>query len=542
MKLKFYRIVSICLIIAVSLEFTSCKQNTKAEKISQVLKCNFAQEPETIDPALNSSLVGKNVVLNTFEGLTTLNSKGKIEGGAAEKWNVSGNGSNYTFFIRKDAKWSDGKPVTAQDFEYAWKRVLNPATNSKKAYKLYCIKNAEAYNKGKAPSGEVGIKVIDDYILNVVLEKPTPYFLTLAASDTFVPVRSDIIEKKGANWASTPEMYIGNGPFELQKWDKKKSMLLIKNKNYINSKKIKLGKVEITFENKEEVYSGNFNQGKIDVMYVSPDAEVETLMSKNEAKAYNNSGIYYLVFNLKGNSESSEASKATSNSKVRKAIAMAMNRNIIANNILNGNSKPAVGIISSQVKDSSGGVFRDVFYSAGGNLDKAKGLLQEAGYGDGAKLPKLKIIYAKSSENSAVVEAVKDMLKRNLNLNLEESAYEMQNLNTELRKRNYDMTLSEIQADYSDAAAFLEPWTSGSGENIASYNNRAYDKTLDEGEREKSEKAREDKIKNAEGIIMEDMPVVPLVETKSVVCSKKNVHGIYVNNYGVIYLKNANLA
>ncbi len=154
-------------------------------------------EPKTIDPALNTAADAANIIINVFEGLTRVNAKGETVPGMAEKWTVSKDGLTYTFYIRKNAKWSDGKPVTAYDFEYAWKRALDPKTASEYAYQLYYIKNGRKFNEGKAKASDVGVKALNARTLQVRLEAPTPYFLDLTNFPTYFPVRKDIVEKYG---------------------------------------------------------------------------------------------------------------------------------------------------------------------------------------------------------------------------------------------------------------------------------------------------------------------------------------------------------
>jgi len=194
------------------------------EKVEQKIVYNLGADPKTIDPQLNSAVDGSTVIHNAFEGLMREDENSKIIPGTAEKYELSDDGTVYTFHLRDNAKWSDGKPVVAEDFVYAWKRALNPEVAAEYAYQLFYIKNGAAYyNQEKigdevATADDVGVKAIDDKTLEVTLEAPVPYFLSLAAFPTYFPVRQDIIEQNKEKWALKPDTYISNGPFKMSEW------------------------------------------------------------------------------------------------------------------------------------------------------------------------------------------------------------------------------------------------------------------------------------------------------------------------------------
>lgn len=247
MKKIFYYLISV---VVVGLFLVRCggkkeepkqeaKQEVKAEKTAQRISYNLGSEPKTIDPQLNTAIDGSIVAGNIFEGLYFVGVDSKTVPAAAESVKVSDDGLVYTFTLRKDGKWSDGKPVTAKDFEYAWKRGLNPATAMEYSYQLYYIKNAEKYYNGQAKVEDLGIKVIDDYTIEVTLQAATPYFLSLTAVPAYFPLREDIVAKDSA-WATKVETYIGNGPFKIKAWAPKESITLERNTNYWNASKVKL--------------------------------------------------------------------------------------------------------------------------------------------------------------------------------------------------------------------------------------------------------------------------------------------------------------
>ena len=234
-KIRLKKILAMTLLTAlVGSTFLGCgsTENTVSSgNVEQKIVYNIDANPKTIDPQLNSAVDGSKVIRNTFEGLMREIENGEVENGIAEGYEVSEDGLVYTFHIRDNAKWSDGEDVTAKDFEYAWKRALNPNTAAEYAYQLFYIKNGEAYNKGEASADDVGIKVVDNKTIEVTLESAVPYFVSLLAMPVYYPVRQDIIEENGDKWALSPETYVSNGPFKMTEWSEKESMTFIKNEN-----------------------------------------------------------------------------------------------------------------------------------------------------------------------------------------------------------------------------------------------------------------------------------------------------------------------
>lgn len=521
------------LILIFVLTAVGCKSQTKTKKVDQNLNYNIIEEPENLDPAVNTTSSGKTIIGNIFEGLTTLNDKSKPEVGVAEKWNVSSDGTKYTFFLKKDAKWSDGKQVKAYDFEYAWKRILNKNLGSKNAYKLYCLKNGEAYNNGSVSDNEVGVKAIDDSTLSVTLEKPMPNFLTLTASQICMPVREDLV-KGNSNWATSDKTCIGNGPFMLKEWKKKEYIQLVKNSNYVDRKNVKLKKIKFTFETSPQKYYKKYNSDKLDIIASPPEEEAK----KEEVKVYKTLGVYFYAFNLNGNSQNKDI-KAISDSKVRNAISISLNRKIITENILSDEEVPATSIIPSAIKDNEGKAFNSGYYSSTGDLEKAKKLLSEAGYENGKDFPKIKLIYLNEEKNKILAEEIKSMLKKNLNIELETKGYDNNTFTSELANKNYTLVAFEVDADYLDPIVFLDSFVTGRGSNIGEYNSEAYNNLIKEAKDENIQYNKFSKMKMAQEIFMNDMPIIPICEPSIVVAQKQNVKGAYTTEFGVTYFKEA---
>ena len=269
-KLKKLCAVVLAATLATSL-FIGCGDKSTSGGSSSVsnqdLVFNLGEDPETMDPTLNNSSGAGTMILNAFEGLMVLDENDQPVEGAAESYEVSEDGLVYTFKLRQDGKWSDGEAVVADNFKYSWLRALNKETAAEYAYQLFYIKNAEKFYNGEASAEEVGIKVIDDYTLEVTLETPTSYFLQLCAFTTYVPLREDIVSANPEGWATKPETYISNGAFKLVEWDMKDQLVFEKNENYWDKDSVKLDTLTFKLVSDDttaysELKAGNFDMVK----------------------------------------------------------------------------------------------------------------------------------------------------------------------------------------------------------------------------------------------------------------------------------------
>jgi len=267
-----------------------------AETDDARLVWNLSAEPDTIDPAFVSSKDGGHIVNNTFEGLMR-EIDGEYVPAMAESYEISDDQTTYTFHLR-DAAWSDGKPVTAHDFEYAWKRAMSPEVASWYGYQMFYIKGAMEYYEGSGTADEVGIEVIDEQTLKVELAGPTPYFLELTAFFTYMPVREDIVEKDPEGWAQNPELSVTNGPFALSDY-KFGSMMLRANPEYWNKDSVKLEEIEVLMIVDESTQLAALESGEIDVIETVPNQEITRLLLEDDRFQIRPAlGTYFYVFNL----------------------------------------------------------------------------------------------------------------------------------------------------------------------------------------------------------------------------------------------------
>lgn len=526
--------------------FTGCGTSKTGGNTTgkSTIKVNIAADPKTIDPGLNNSVEGGHVITNAFEGLTNLDKNEKSVPGVAEKWDVSSDGLTYTFHLRKNAKWSDGKAVKASDFEYAWKRALDPKTASQYAYQLFYLKNGEAYNTGKSTAANVGVKATDDYTLVATLESPTPYFISLTAFPTYAPVRKDIVEKNPTTWATKAETYISNGPFKMVEYKQKDSLNFEKNSNYWNAKNVKIDRIEFkTLENESSYYSA-FKTGQLDLIDKPPAAEIPGLLKDGTAKSYPYLGTYFYDINVSPQAKgvNSQAAKVLSDARVRKALNLAIDRTSIVEKISKGGEKPATSFVPLGTSDSNGNEFTNKEYlPKTADVSQAKKLLAEAGYPDGKGFPQLEILYNTMQNHQNIAQAVQDMWKKNLGINITLRNVERKVHLTDLQKHNFLLGRDGWIADYNDAMTFLDMFTTGNGNNNTGYSNTKYDQFIAQAKAEPDKAKRAVLLHSAEDQLMTDLPIIPIYYYTEVVCMNKKLKNVHISNLGFFIFRDASL-
>lgn len=392
----------------------SNKGGDKAAASKQEITYNLGADPRTLDPALCTDTTGTTVIANAFSGLAELDENEKAIPGQAE-WEVSNDKLTYTFHLKKDLKWSNGDPVKASDYEYEWKRLLNPETASEYAYALYYLKGGEAYNKGKGSADAVGVKATDDNTLVVTLEAPCPYFLELTAQSYYFPVDQKVVESN-KDWANDAKTLVSNGPFKITNYTIKDSVVLEKNENYYDKDKVKLDKLNLKFVAEETSAWASYKSGQFDVVDTVPKSDVQGALKDGSAKSFPNLATYFLSINVsdKAKAVDPNAAKVLSDPKVRKALNLAIDRQSIVDNVTKAGQIPAHGIVGKGIIGPDGKDYTEktTYFDPKGNVEEAKKLLAEAGYPDGQGLPTLQLLYNPESGHGDTMQAIQDMWKR----------------------------------------------------------------------------------------------------------------------------------
>ncbi|KLI20198.1 peptide ABC transporter substrate-binding protein [Brachyspira hyodysenteriae] len=514
------KILIMILSVIMMLLFISCGGKKNEEGAIYI---NVGPEPKTIDPALNSTVDANIYIQHVFEGLATRDKDNKIVPGVAERWDISEDGLTYTFHIRDNAKWSDGEKITAEDFVYAWQRVVDPVTASEYAYQFEPVLNAMDINSGKKPVSELGIKAIDEKTLEVKLNTPTAYFLELVAFYTFYPVRKDMIEENGDNWTLSPDTYIGNGPFIMTERRTDDRIVVVKNTNYWNVNNIVPEKlVFILMQNGTAAVAG-IKEGSLHFANNPPLQDIENLKSEGLMHISPYLGTYYYCLNI--------TNEILKDARVRKALTLAIDRNYLVEQVTRAGQLPASAWVPSGVNDVEGadGDFRKVggdYYSIKPedhqkNLEEAKQLLADAGYPNGENFPVIEF-KSNSGEHIQIFEAVQQMWKEGLGIDSTIAQEEWATFQTTRQEKNYVIARHGWIADYNDPMSFLGVFLSYSIQNNGGYSNKAYDDKLKLAMSTIDQDIRMKAMHEAEDILMEDMGLIPLYfYTDPIMISKK---------------------
>lgn len=529
------------------------KPKVEDKKVPQVITFNLGADPKTIDPALNAAVDGSTVIANAFEGLMRVDEKDMPIPGVAEKYEISPDGLKYTFHLRKEAVWSDGQPVKAGDFEYAWKRALNPDTAAEYAYQLYYLKNGQGFNESKLPDAdvsvgikkatadEVGVKAVDDNTLEVNLEYPTLYFLSLMAFPTYAPVRKDIVEGN-EKWTLKPETYICNGAFKMTEWKAKDVIVFEKNAKYWDAANVKLDKINYKMLDDQNASLAGFKAGQLDLIQGPPQQEIPKLVADGIAQIFPSLSTYYFCLNLSPEADKIDpaAGKALKDPRVRKALSLAIDRKIIVEKVALGGQLPATSFVPTGIPDDKGANFTNKeYYSPEANVEEAKKLLAEAGYADGVGFPNMTIIYNTSQGHQNIAAAVQDMWRTNLGVEIDLRNQEWKVFQKTRTDKQYLIARHGWSGDYIDPMTFLDLFVTNGGNNDAAYSNAKYDEKIAGAKKETDPAKRMALLHEAEDILMEDMPIIPLYYYTTVVCQKPTIKDVRISPLGQVYFTKA---
>lgn len=538
-KLKKLCAVVMAATLGMSL-FVGCGSD-KTSDDGQKLIFNLGEDPETIDPTLNTSSGAGSIIVNAFEGLTRLDKNDKAAAGVAKDWEVSDDGLVYTFNLRDDAKWSDGEALTANDFKYSWVRALTKETAAEYAYQLFYIKNAEAYYEGTAKAEDLGIKVVDEHTLEVTLEAATAYFPELMAFPTYMPLREDVVSADPDAWATKPESYVSNGPFKLVTWDMSDQLVFEKNENYWDKEAVKLDTLTFKLVTDQDSGYASLKSGEFDMIDVVPPAEIEGGKEEGLVHVDPYLGNYFLAINVgKQDSLSDDVKKALGNKLVRKALNLAIDRQAIIDNVAKGDQVPAYSFVPQGIANADGSDFasKEYYDASKPNIEEAKKLLEEAGYPEGKGLPTLELMYNSEGSHKDVAQLVQqDFAKIGVTVELTNQEWAVF-LNTR-QNGEYQLARHGWIGDYTDPMTFLDMWVTGGGNNDVGFNNAEYDKLIGEAKKETDAAKRTELLRKAEDILMDEMPILPIYYYTKVRAWKPEVKGMLTSTLGQIDFKTA---
>lgn len=474
-----------------------------AASAETAIRIGNSGEPDSVDPHHVSGTWENRVVGAMFIGLTTEAADASVIPGAAESWTISDDGKTYTFKLR-DHSWSDGTPVTADDFVFALRRILTPETAAEYASLLYPIKNAEALNNGKLKGmDKLGVRAVDAKTLEVSLKGPTPYFLELLTHYTAFPVPKHVVEAKGKDWVK-PENIAVNGAYKLEKWVPNTEIKLTKNPKYYAADTVAIDSVTFYPAEDRSAALKRFRAGEIDWTTDFASGQIDWLKKNlaSETRISPYLGIYYYPINNK--------KPPFDDARIRHALSMAIDRETIMNKVLRTGEVAAYSFVPPGTGNYGEPAYvdwKDVPQAE--RVAKAKALLAEAGYGPGKPL-KFTLRYNTSENHKKIAIAIASMWKK--------IGVQAELFNTEVKVHYNDLQQADFQiaragwiADYNDAQNFLYLLQTSTGaQNYGRYSNAGFDKLMDSGALTADLDKRAEALRQAEAIAMADQPVIPI--------------------------------
>ena len=507
------------------------EEGTEEATGEKILYMNNGEEPTSFDPSIGFNAVSWSALNNIMEGLTRMDEDHKAVEATAEKIDISDDGLTYTFTIREDAKWSNGDPVTAGDFVFGWKHMLDPETASPAAFLAYFIDGAEAYNSGEGSADDIAIKAEDDKTFVVTLTSPNEAFPNIITNPSFFPI-NEKVASADPKWHTEAATFVGNGPFKLTKWDHDVSFEFEKNENYWDAGSVKLDKVHWAMVNESTTSYQMYQSNELDVTDV-PSELSDQLKDSNELRIDDQAGLYFYRFNT--------SMEPFQNAKIRRAFGLAVDRDEIVNFVTKNGEKPANGFVTYGFIGPDGKEFRDtvgdlVTY----NPDEAKKLLEEGMKEEGyTELPKITLSYNTSESHQNIAIALQSKFKEVLGVDAELQNVESGVFLSDQKEFKYQMSRSSFLHDYADPVNALESFITGSSMNRTTWSNADYDKLIVDIKNETDENKRWDLLQQADKLLMEEMPVFPLYFYNATTLEKPGVSGILRHPVGYIDLKYA---
>jgi peptide/nickel transport system substrate-binding protein/oligopeptide transport system substrate-binding protein len=513
------KVISLVLVAAMALGLAACGSsssddatesgNSTSTSSEKELRVQVGPNPETIDPALNSAVDGGNVIIHTFETLLTTDEDGQIQAGQAETWEVSDDGLTWTFHLRDGLKWSDGSDLTANDFVYSWKRVCDPELAA--PYAETVLGMVKGYDEAIAGDLDaLAVSAPDDSTLVVELSSPCGFFESLAAFATLSPVQEATVEANGDSWAVNADTYISNGPFKIVEWVPDSYITLAKNEYYWNADAVKLDKLTfLLIEDSNAAYSAYQNGDALMIKDV-PTEEIPSLEGQSDFYIDPIIGTYYLNLNLD--------LEQFQDVRVRKALSLAIDREYVADTIMQGTYTAATNFMGPGWLDTDGSSFMD--NANGGepyintsdydaDLEEAKALLAEAGYENGEGFPTISYMTNDAGYHKALAEYLQQAWGE-LGLDVQVDIVEWATFTPSRRNGDYVAARNGWVGDYTDPSNMLDLFYSTNGNNDGNYNNPEYDEQMEISRTTTDATERSEALHKAEDILMEDMGCIPI--------------------------------
>lgn len=480
-------------------------------------------EPQDLDPQIVTGVPENNILMGLFEGLVSADPKGLgFEPGVAESWDISDDGLVYTFHLRNDAKWSNGDPLTAEDFVKSYQRMLTPAFAAEYSYLLWFVVGAEKYNKGQLNDfSQVGFKALDEHTLQVTLKNPTPFLLSIISSHyAWYPVPTEVIAQfgglttKGTRWTQPGNM-VSNGPFQLKEWLPDQRIVMERNPHYWDAATVKLDQIRFYPTEDISTEERTFRTGQLDKTKELPNAKIDAYREQypEALRIEPYLGIYYYRLNV--------TRPPLNDKRVRKALALAIDRESLVRNVLRGGQDPAYAVSYP----GTAGYFPRAKLS--GDLAEAKRLLAEAGFPEGKNWPHVELLYNTSENHRAIAEAIQQMWRTKLGVNVQLTNQEWKVYLDSQDNGDFWVQRAGWIADYVDPNVFLEIWTTGNLNNDTGWSHAEYDRLAAVALASKNDEDRFEIYQQMDAILVDELPVIPIYYYKSVYAMSPKVKGYW---------------
>ena len=513
MKLK--KILAVLLVLAMTvLTLAGCGTKAGSDKKEDrsaypgtadknAITVNIASEPPDMFSVTMTDTVSFSVLRHVVENLMMLDENDQPIPGVAKDYKVSDDGLVYTFNLRQDMKWTNGEPVTAHDFVFAWTSLLDPAFVSDYAYFGYVFKNGEKFNLGEVGAEELGFKALSDYELEVTLENPTAYFLSQLAFGVFAPVNEKAYKEFGEAYGTDADKMVYNGPFKMTSWEHESKIVLEKNADYPDSKKINLDKITMVMINDTNAALNAFKAGEVDVIGVNGD-QAKTLRAEMfPVNTYDDGSSWYLEFNVEDT--------YLKNNNLRKALTYAIDKQAFVSAIIKNESKPATSFTAPVVTgldkkfSEEVGQIIPVF-----DKEKAVELYNTALTELGVSSVEITMICDDGDTAVKYATFVQEQLKTNLGIDIKVESMPFKSRLERMSNKDFSLVFAGWGPDYNDPMTFLDMFETGGGNNHSSYSNARYDELLDKVRTELDKKTRFGYLVELEKILLEDLPIGPV--------------------------------
>lgn len=512
------------------------------------LAVQIGPDPETLDPALNSAIDGADMIIHGFETLLTFDEENNVVPGQAESFEVSDDGLTYTFHLRDGLKWSDGSDLTAEDFVYSYKRLANPLTAAPYAYDMLCmVKGYDAIlNLGEDATEEETLAAVDGLAVSapdaktfvVELANPCVYYDKISAFAVLSPVKKDIIEANGDQWAINPETYVGNGALRMKEWVPGSYILYEKNPYYWDAEKVTVNTVKfVLMEDANASYSA-YKTGEIMMAKDIPSEEVPSLMGTEDFHIAPIMGTYYISFNLQ---------KAPfDNEKVREALSLAIDRKYIAETVTQGTYSPATNFVGPGISDAApGSSFEEVTRENNGgdffnvdnyeaDLEKAKQLLAEAGYPDGQGFPTVEYMTNDAKYHKPIAEYLQSAWKE-LGINTDIKIVEWSTFTPTRRNGDFEIARNGWVYDYDDPSNMINLLETNNGNNDGKYSNPEFDALVEKARTTADKEEHYKLLHEAENMLLEDTAMAPVAYENDFWVQSPKLKGTWHSPYGYWY-------